>query len=563
MRTVESDGAHDLDQAVPGLLEAMWRFRWGVALGALCAALFGWVLSSLQPVRYVATTRMLLAEPAESGDPERRLINAVMVINSPRVQARAAELLQGQFSAEEIEAQGLAEAPNTNAHDLLLITGTDETADGAAAIANAVAEAYQLFAIEQQRAAVEQATQQLSSYRTELEATIAQIDEQLANARAAAEQSLSATPFIGPGQRLNAVESLLAADPATERLEQQRSSVIGQLAELETSVQEATMNAALYGSGVTLLRPAQPPTTPAQPRPERDAALAGAAGLAGAAALAWRRADRLRLVTRERDAVALLEAPLLGSLPARGSWSRRPGLTRVPITGDARFIAGSLQFVLAREGSAVVVLTSPQEGQAKTSASLQIAAAACLDHARVLLVDGDLRARELTRLLQADGQQGLTALAVPGAPFPDYAREIAVTGERRLPVLAVGRPSATTVDFFQKINVRGVLARIRERAALTLIDAPPVLDSSDATALAAEADGIVVVVEGGVSQDAVIETQRRLDLTGTRILGFVFIRRAGWTAFANSPHLRRRLGGGPGDRRPWPTAPTGGRREAV
>jgi Mrp family chromosome partitioning ATPase len=250
-------------------------------------------------------------------------------------------------------------------------------------------------------------------------------------------------------------------------------------------------------------------------------------------------------------------------LPGRGSWSQRPGLTRVPITDDARFIAGSLQFLLAREGSAVVVLTSPRQRQAKTSASLQIAAAACLDHPRVLLVDGDLQARELTRLLQAEGQQGLTGLADPGVPFPDYAREIAVTGERRLPFLAAGRPSATTVDFFRKVNVSGVLARFRERAALTMIDAPPVVDSSDATALAAEADGIVVVVESGVPQDAVIETQRRLDLTGTRILGFVFIRRGGWTAFADSRHLRRRLGGGPGDRRPWPTAPTSGRREAV
>jgi Mrp family chromosome partitioning ATPase len=559
---VDSEETHDIDPAAPGLLGAMWRFRWAVVLGTLCAALLGWTLSSLQPVRYVATARLLFAEPPEAGDPERRLINTVMLINSPRVQARAAELSQGRFSAEEIETRAIAEAPNTNTHDLLLITGSDQTADGAAAVANAVAEAFQLAVIEQQRATVEQATTLLAQYRSELENTIAQADQQLQNARAAAEQTLRATPFVGAGQRLQAVESMLSADPANERLEQQRNSAVAQLAELQTSMQEVTMNAALYGSGVTMLRPAEPPAAPVQPRPERDAALAAATGLAAAAAVAWRHADRQRLVTGERDVVALLRAPLLGVMRARRSWSWRAIRGGVPLTEAPRFVADSLQFLLARERSAVVVLTSPEEGRARSWASLQIAAAACLDSSRVLLVDCDLRARELTGILHAEGQPGLTSLADPDIALADCTREIVIAGERRLPFLPAGPSDTPATDFFRSRGLPEVVARIRERATLAVMDAPPVLDSTDAPALAAESDGIVVVVEPGVSHEKLMETRRRLNLTGTRILGFVYVRPRGWKASVKGRRLWQRSGAG-SNRTPWPAVPPAPRRNVT
>jgi Mrp family chromosome partitioning ATPase len=78
------------------------------------------------------------------------------------------------------------------------------------------------------------------------------------------------------------------------------------------------------------------------------------------------------------------------------------------------------------------------------------------------------------------------------------------------------------VAFLESEAIGDVLAAIRERADVVLIDAPPVLPVSDAMAISARADGMVVVARLDVVQKPVLrELRRELDAAHVHRLGLV------------------------------------------
>lgn len=73
--TLDEERMEEPGSLGPGLLEALWRYRVGVAIATLSAALLGFAISSLQMPEYAATARLLLADP-EGGRSSSRPISA-------------------------------------------------------------------------------------------------------------------------------------------------------------------------------------------------------------------------------------------------------------------------------------------------------------------------------------------------------------------------------------------------------------------------------------------------------------------------------------------------------
>jgi tyrosine-protein kinase Etk/Wzc len=69
------------------------------------------------------------------------------------------------------------------------------------------------------------------------------------------------------------------------------------------------------------------------------------------------------------------------------------------------------------------------------------------------------------------------------------------------------------------------LATARERYDLVVIDTPPMFASSDALALAAQVDGIVVVVDARRTRQRMLRASlRRLTIAGGSVVGIVLNR---------------------------------------
>ena len=493
----------------PGLFEALWRFRWRVLLVVLAAGGVGYGLSLLQATTYQAEAGMILTDPRTAGvfedtsavirDSSRYVRNQAEFAESTAVAARAAELLADQGPTVGNIDGSVSVTPSSDL-DLVTIRATQPTAVGAADVANSVAEAYQQLVREQVEENANAAIAELTGSKGELTT------------------------------RVDLLETGLAADPNNLVLQAERDAVIAQLVTLNTRVEQINVNMALYGSGVQYFQAAELPSSPATPKPVRNAAIAAVLGLLAAGALAWWRTESLPLAENRHDAAPILGAPLLGEIP-EFSWDKTEGpaptiFEPTSVAAEAyQFVVSSLAFALEQIEGSTVLITSPGPAAGKTITALNMSVAAIGDGTHILLVDADERARGLTRLGGDESVQGLTDLAQrEDLELVDCLQRWEVSDTVTLNVVPAGSRLAASTGFFRSPEFRKVMATLRNAAPMVVIDSPPVLAASETVDIAAQVDGIVMVVEQGTPLHALEETRGRLEMTGKPLLGYVFNR---------------------------------------
>ncbi|MCZ6504893.1 MAG: lipopolysaccharide biosynthesis protein [Actinobacteria bacterium] len=508
--------------AEPSLFAALWRFRWQVALTVIIAALAGYGLSLLLSTTYKAEAELLLSDPRDTGifdegsggfvNPDRYVRNQAQFAGSSQVAARALELMpEGHGLSVKDVTEEVTVTPSANL-DLLTITATQPTASGSALLANAIAEAYQQLVREQVQSNATQA--------------IAELEE--------SKQSLTA--------RVEAVEANLEADPDNAALQAERDGLVAQRVTLDTRIEQINVNMALYGSGVQHFEVADAPTSRSTPRPTRNAAVAAVLGLLSAGAYAWWRAESTPLAQNRHDPAPILQAPLLAEIPefaTTGVDSPAPTIFE-PMSAPAeayQFLVSSLDFALKQNEGSTVLITSPRKGDGKTTTALNMSVAAVSSGTPALLVDADERARglSLTGLLvdarcpsltgDRDQALGLTDLAQrDDLEVADCVQRWKVSDEHALSVLPAGSRVESTGGFFRSPGFRKVMTTLRSSAPVVLFDSAPVLAASEASDIASQVDGIVLVVARGTPLALLEETRSRLEMTGKPLLGYVFNR---------------------------------------
>jgi capsular polysaccharide biosynthesis protein len=390
----------------PGLVESLWRYRFMVIITAVVAAAAGYFISYLQPTTYEGSTRLILSDPRNAGvlgesnglviDPSRYVRNQAELMVSTPVLTEAAELEDNRLSVEEIREQVTAQ-PSTNL-DLITITASDSTAEGAASLADSVGVAYETVVSEEVQANADAALAELDRSRAGLQIQI------------------------------DALEAELALDPDNATAKAERDAAVAQLVNLSARSEQISVDAALYGSGVALFEASEIPESPASPKPLRNAALAGILGLLAAGAYAWWRAEHTQTADAIHDPAPVLGVPLLGVIPEFakvGTNSFTPALTDPGSTAAEayQFVVASLGFALKEAPGAMVVVTSANKGDGKSITTLNLAAAAAKEGRRVLMVDADERMRGLTEHSGEKPSPGLTDLALRTASLQESTRQ--------------------------------------------------------------------------------------------------------------------------------------------
>jgi len=156
--------------------------------------------------------------------------------------------------------------------------------------------------------------------------------------------------------------------------------------------------------------------------------------------------------------------------------------------------------------SNVIIVTSALPGEGKTFVTINLARGLALERDReVVLVDGDVAKRHVTRLFMLDREPGLLD-AVSGDDC-GLADVVCSTDQRSMYVLPAGTGHAeATEDLGSERMSTLVDALAADPRRLVIIDAPPLLLSSEAGALLPLAGQVLVVVKcSGTPQSAVID----------------------------------------------------------
>jgi len=144
-------------------------------------------------------------------------------------------------------------------------------------------------------------------------------------------------------------------------------------------------------------------------------------------------------------------------------------------------------------GSSITVICSPGMGDGKTVTAVNLAAAlAHKSEDKVLLMDADLRLSKVHECLGIPKTPGL-AEVLSGA----CALEDAILRVEQLPnfyILPAGQAEVNPTELLDCANWRGLLLRLREDFRRTIVDSPPVEAVADYDLIAADCDGVVLVV---------------------------------------------------------------------
>ena len=326
---------------------------------------------------------------------------------------------------------------------------------------------------------------------------------------------------------------------------QGQGALYGSLAGREQQLR--TMEA-LRTSNATVIQTAEN-ASQVSPKPVRDGALGLLMGLVLGLGLAFLREG---LDTRVRSANEIgerLGLPLLGRIPSpskKQSDEDRLVMLEEPSGGHAesfRMLRTNLEFAMIDHDVRSILITSAVEEEGKSTTAANLAVACARAGQRVALVDLDLRKPRLDRFFGLVGRRGITdvlrggdAALVRVPILPDVRdaetseiREVESPGPSgngsggSLDVLTAGQIIPPNPgELIGSHALTDVLAQVRERSDLVLIDSPPLLHVGDPMTLSAKVDAVVVVARlQMLRRSNVAETHRLLSTMQADKLGFV------------------------------------------
>ena len=232
----------------------------------------------------------------------------------------------------------------------------------------------------------------------------------------------------------------------------------------------------------------------------------------------------LRTSSQVRSA---LELPVLGIVPelphpSGPNSNGRPRLVTMdagePAAEAYRALRLNLSFADGdRTGVRTVAFTSPGPNEGKSTSAVNLAVLIARQRERVLLVDADLRRPALHLALDLPREPGLADVLAGTVSIDDALRVDVLPG---LDVLPAGPVVDSPSDLLTSRTMEDLLKDLDERYNYVIIDSPPILAVTDAAVLAGHADGTVLVVRSGnTDQRAAMRARAQLERVGVEILG--------------------------------------------
>ena len=277
---------------------------------------------------------------------------------------------------------------------------------------------------------------------------------------------------------------------------------------------------------LTVVTPADTPSTAVSPKTSRNTVLGAVVGLIVGIAIvlvSFRFSDKVRA---DEDFKLVGEAPVLSAIPNERSITKREGFVDFRQGADTgaesfRRLRASLAYARVDSPPEVIVITSPKTSEGKTTTALNLAAAIAEGGKSVVLVDADLRKPQLHTRLGLVKDVGLTTALTGDAELADVLQP----GRRpNLSVLTAGPTPPNPSELLTSRKMGRVLEELAQHFDRVIVDSAPTLPVSDTVELAQWADGIVMIGRSGKTKLGELRTARtRLEESGKPVIGFVHV----------------------------------------
>jgi capsular exopolysaccharide synthesis family protein len=241
------------------------------------------------------------------------------------------------------------------------------------------------------------------------------------------------------------------------------------------------------------------PNTPSFPNKKLNLALGLVLGLAGGVGSVFVMEALDSGLTTSEDVERFFNVPHLGAVPSLDSTTDGkasgipPGQYVVdkPLSAFAeafRNLRTSILFSKVDSKVKVVIVTSALPGEGKTTTAFCLGKSMAMSGAKVIVIDCDLRRRNINRLLDIDPAMGLIEVLQGTTTLDEAIVHDASSGADFLPL---AKTAYTPKDLFGSAAMDRLLADMRQRYDLVLLDTAPVIPVSDTRILAPKGDVVL------------------------------------------------------------------------
>ena len=175
---------------------------------------------------------------------------------------------------------------------------------------------------------------------------------------------------------------------------------------------------------------------------------------------------------------------------------------------------------LPDEGHRIIGFTSAEPHDGKTTNAVNFAISLGQIDKKVLLIDCDLRKPMVARMLELDTSAGLSDMISGQA----RARDVLLhSAEHNIDVIPAGNMTPDPTLLLQSDRMKMTIQELKKVYDYIVIDLPPATVVTDASLLADNIDGFILVIRHNTTDyRSVSDMMEQLDLANAQVIGFVY-----------------------------------------
>jgi capsular exopolysaccharide synthesis family protein len=179
-----------------------------------------------------------------------------------------------------------------------------------------------------------------------------------------------------------------------------------------------------------------------------------------------------------------------------------------PLVEQVRQIRSNLQTVLDDRAVRTIVITSPASNEGKSLLCANLAVVLAEDpESQVILIDGDMRKPDQHRTFGFSLTPGLSEYLRSANTIDEVVRS---TGLSNLKLISAGRRPDNPTVVLGSGRMTRLLRQLEQTYQWIILDTPPLLPVTDATLLARESTGLILVVRMAATPRTAIKRAQEL-----------------------------------------------------
>lgn len=292
-------------------------------------------------------------------------------------------------------------------------------------------------------------------------------------------------------------------------------------------LKEVGVSASLTTSNIQVLDRAEIPKTPYKPKKTTNILLAIIVGLFGGLGLAFFVEYLDNTVKTLEDIEKDILLPSLGIVP---NFSKKVEKgrefvemladRRSPFSEAYRSVGTYIQFSSAVKPPRTMLITSPRQGEGKTTTVVNTAIALAHTYGKGIVIDADMRRSRLHEIFAVDNAAGLSSYLTGNAEISDGL--IQKTKIENLDIITSGIIPPNPSELLSSPRMNAMINELFSLYSFIIFDSPPVLGLSDSLVLSTMADGVIMVIRADdTPRDAAVKARKLLQGVNARILGVI------------------------------------------